>query len=102
MLSPAPRQAAQAQGGVLRDLHAHALERLGAPALEALRIRRAVRGLAEVLQELRRALAIAMLNAVAETLWLHEGPPPGVQVQEGEACHFFGKSVERVCLCMDR
>lgn len=137
MLSAAPRQAAQAQGGVLLDLHAHALERLGAPALEALRIRRAVLGLfftgvelengagglcatpvksvpqavccpssvlamplpgkiagrsvAEVLQdlyrpqELRRALAIATLNAVAETLWRQDGPPPGVQVQEGEA-----------------
>lgn len=36
-------------------------------------------------QELRRALAIATLNAVVETLWLRDGPPAGAQVREGEA-----------------
>lgn len=36
-------------------------------------------------QELRRALAIATLNAVAETLWLRDGPPHTVRVCEGEA-----------------
>jgi len=36
-------------------------------------------------QGLRRALAIATLNALAETLWLRDGPPAGVQVIEGDA-----------------
>lgn len=137
MLSAAPRHAAPAQGGALFELHAHALERLGAHGLEQLSIRRAVLGLfftgveldngagglcatpiksipqavccpssaqampipgkiagrcvAEVLQdlyrpqELRRALAIATLNAVAETLWQQEGPLRGARVREGEA-----------------
>ncbi len=49
------------------------------------------RSVAEVLhdlhrpQELRRALAIATLNAAVETLWLRDGPPQGAQVREGEA-----------------
>ncbi|MFC4621386.1 Rossmann-like domain-containing protein [Comamonas nitrativorans] len=49
------------------------------------------RSAAEVLQDLyrpqdlRRALAIATLNALAETLWQHDGPPPGARVVEGDA-----------------
>lgn len=36
-------------------------------------------------QDLRRALAIATLNALAETLWLRDGPPPGVECLDGDA-----------------
>lgn len=36
-------------------------------------------------QDLRRALAIATLNALAETLWLRDGPPAGVECLEGDA-----------------
>jgi uncharacterized protein (DUF4213/DUF364 family) len=49
------------------------------------------RGAADVLQDLhrpqdlRRALAIATLNALAETLWQRDGPPPGARVVEGDA-----------------
>lgn len=49
------------------------------------------RSAAEVLQDLyrpqdlRRALAIATLNALAETLWRRDGPPPGARVVEGDA-----------------
>lgn len=49
------------------------------------------RSAAEVLQDLyrpqdlRRALAIATLNALAETLWLRDGPPPGARVVPGDA-----------------
>lgn len=49
------------------------------------------RSAAEVLQDLhrpqdlRRALAIATLNALAETLWQRDGPPPGVRVAQGDA-----------------
>lgn len=49
------------------------------------------RSAAEVLQDLfrpqdlRRALAIATLNALAETLWLRDGPPPGARVVAGDA-----------------
>lgn len=49
------------------------------------------RSVAEVLhdlyrpQELRRALAIATLNAAVETLWRRDGPPTDAQVREGEA-----------------
>lgn len=49
------------------------------------------RGAAELLQDLyrpqdlRRALAIATLNALAETLWRRDGPPPGARVVEGDA-----------------
>jgi uncharacterized protein (DUF4213/DUF364 family) len=133
----ATAQPVHVPGSTLRELHAHALEQLGAQGLQQLTIRRAVLGLfftgveldngagglcatpiktipqavccpssaqampipgkiagrsvAEVLQdlhrpqELRRALAIATLNAVAETLWQRSGPPPGARVQEGEA-----------------
>ena len=49
------------------------------------------RSAAEVLQDLyrpqdlRRALAIATLNALAETLWLRDGPPAGARVVAGDA-----------------
>lgn len=49
------------------------------------------RSAAELLQDLyrpqalRRTLAIATLNALAETLWQRDGPPPGVRVQAGDA-----------------
>jgi uncharacterized protein (DUF4213/DUF364 family) len=36
-------------------------------------------------QDLRRALAIATLNALAETLWSRDGPPAGVELQPGDA-----------------
>lgn len=36
-------------------------------------------------QDLRRTLAIATLNALAETLWLSDGGPAGVEVREGDA-----------------
>lgn len=36
-------------------------------------------------QGLRRALAVAVLNALAETLWLRDGPPAGVESREGDA-----------------
>lgn len=36
-------------------------------------------------QDLRRALAIATLNALAETLWLRDGPPQGAEVRSGDA-----------------
>lgn len=36
-------------------------------------------------QDLRRALAIATLNALAETLWQRDGAPQGVEVQSGDA-----------------
>lgn len=36
-------------------------------------------------QDLRRALAIATLNALAETLWLRDGPPSGVECIDGDA-----------------
>ena len=36
-------------------------------------------------QDLRRALAIATLNALAETLWQRDGPPPGARVVAGDA-----------------
>lgn len=35
--------------------------------------------------DLRRALAVATLNALAETLWLRDGPPADAQVRDGEA-----------------
>lgn len=36
-------------------------------------------------QDLRRALAIATLNALTETLWLRDGPPADCQVRTGDA-----------------
>ena len=36
-------------------------------------------------QDLRRALAIATLNALAETLWQRDGAPQGAEVQWGDA-----------------
>ncbi|MCF8470221.1 MAG: DUF364 domain-containing protein [Parvibaculum sp.] len=36
-------------------------------------------------QDLRRALAIATLNALAETAWLRDGPPDGVECLNGDA-----------------
>lgn len=36
-------------------------------------------------QDLRRALAIAALNALAETLWLRDGPPQGAELRDGDA-----------------
>ncbi len=37
-------------------------------------------------QSLRRGLAIATLNAVAETLWMRDGPPAGAELlEEGDA-----------------
>lgn len=36
-------------------------------------------------QDLRRALAIATLNALTETLWQRDGPPTGAEVLEGDA-----------------
>ena len=36
-------------------------------------------------QDLRRTLAIAALNALAETLWRRDGVPGGVAVREGDA-----------------
>ena len=36
-------------------------------------------------QDLRRALAIATLNALAETLWLRDGGPASAEVREGDA-----------------
>lgn len=36
-------------------------------------------------QDLRRALAIATLNALTEALWQRDGPPPGAEVLEGDA-----------------
>ena len=123
--------------GLLAELHADVVDALGVPAVERLRIARAVLGIfftgvqldngvgglcatpvksvpeavccpssalampvpgriagrsaAEVLQDLhrpqdlRRALAIATLNALAETLWQQDGPPPGARVVAGDA-----------------
>lgn len=36
-------------------------------------------------QDLRRTLAIATLNALAETLWMRDGPPAGVKLLSGDA-----------------
>lgn len=36
-------------------------------------------------QDLRRALAIATLNAVVESLWLRDGPPAGAALSDGDA-----------------
>ncbi|MDY0066089.1 MAG: DUF364 domain-containing protein [Steroidobacteraceae bacterium] len=36
-------------------------------------------------QDLRRALAIATLNALAETLWMRDGLPVGVECRNGDA-----------------
>ena len=36
-------------------------------------------------QDLRRALAIATLNALAESLWMRDGPPSGVDLRLGDA-----------------
>lgn len=36
-------------------------------------------------QDLRRALAIATLNALAETLWLRDGAPAGAELRDGDA-----------------
>lgn len=36
-------------------------------------------------QDLRRALAIATLNALAETLWMRDGPPAGADLSVGDA-----------------
>lgn len=36
-------------------------------------------------QDLRRALAIATLNALAETLWRRDGPPAGAGLRDGDA-----------------
>lgn len=36
-------------------------------------------------QDLRRALAIATLNALVELLWLRDGPPAGAEVSTGDA-----------------
>ncbi len=36
-------------------------------------------------QDLRRALAIATLNALAETLWMRDGPPAGANLRTGDA-----------------
>lgn len=36
-------------------------------------------------QDLRRALAIATLNALVETLWMRDGPPADADVLEGDA-----------------
>ena len=36
-------------------------------------------------QDLRRALAIATLNALAETIWQRSGPPAGWEVRSGDA-----------------
>lgn len=36
-------------------------------------------------QDLRRALAIATLNAVVESLWLRDGPPKGTVLSDGDA-----------------
>lgn len=49
--------------------------------------RRAVEVLADLYrpQDLRRALAIAVLNALAETLWLRDGPPADAELREGDA-----------------
>ena len=41
-------------------------------------------------QDLRRALAIATLNALVETLWLRDGPPPGARGQAGDAFDALG------------
>lgn len=35
--------------------------------------------------DLRRALALAVLNAIAETLWQRDGTPPGVECFDGDA-----------------
>ncbi|SMB28671.1 conserved protein of unknown function [Sterolibacterium denitrificans] len=122
--------------GLLAELHAHVLERLGAEADE-LTIDRAVLGIfftgvklsngagglcatpvksvpeavccpssAKAMptpgkikgrkalqllddlyrpQDLRRALAIATLNALAETLWMRDGPPTGIDLRFGDA-----------------
>ena len=35
--------------------------------------------------DLRRALAIATLNALTETLWLRDGPPAGAELRVGDA-----------------
>ena len=50
-------------------------------------------------QDLRRALAIATLNALAETLWLRDGPPAGTEVLAGDAFDALGlQPGERVVL----
>lgn len=36
-------------------------------------------------QDLRRGLAIATLNALAESLWLRDGPPAGIDLRFGDA-----------------
>lgn len=36
-------------------------------------------------QDLRRAVAVATLNALAETLWRRDGAPPGAEVVAGDA-----------------
>jgi uncharacterized protein (DUF4213/DUF364 family) len=36
-------------------------------------------------QDLRRTLAIATLNALAETLWMRDGGPAGAEVSDGDA-----------------
>ena len=41
-------------------------------------------------QDLRRALAIATLNALVDTLWLRDGPPPGARGQAGDAFDALG------------
>jgi uncharacterized protein (DUF4213/DUF364 family) len=41
-------------------------------------------------QDLRRALAIATLNALTETLWQRDGPPAGAQVLPGDAFDALG------------
>lgn len=62
------------------------------------------RSVAEVLhdlyrpQELRRALAIATLNAAVETLWLRDGPPQGVQAREGKAFDQVSTARWKICL----
>lgn len=122
--------------GLLADLHATVIERLGAEA-ESLTLERAVLGIfftgvklangagglcatpiksvpeavccpssakampipgkiagrkaVQVLddlyrpQDLRRTLAIATLNALAETLWMRDGGPAGAEVSDGDA-----------------
>lgn len=36
-------------------------------------------------QDLRRSLAVATLNALAETLWQRDGAPSGAEIREGDA-----------------
>lgn len=57
------------------------------PAPGRIRARKALQVLDDLYRplDLRRALAVATLNALVETLWLRDGPPAGIEVSTGDA-----------------